>query len=68
MAFKKIISNEFRLVSMTLLDEDDPKVSRAKYLASLRAVREAHSKLGYGEDPLDVLIRLEESDNIDNTP
>ena len=52
---KKLISNEFRLVSMTLLDDDDPK-----YVSSLRIVREAHAKLGYGEDPLDVLIRLED--------
>jgi hypothetical protein len=57
LALKKIISNEFRLVSLTLLDEDD-----SEYYISLRIVREAHAKLGYGEDPLTLLIRLEESD------
>lgn len=62
MTLRKVISNEFRLVSLTLLDKDDSDWHA--YRESLKIVREAHEKLGIGEDPLSILIRLEELDSL----
>lgn len=59
MAFKKIISNEFRLVSLTLLDEDD-----SRYMSSVKIVREAYSKSVDHGDPLDILLREEALDEL----
>lgn len=53
----KLISNEYRCVSLTLYEQSDELFAQ-----SLEIVTEANERLGLGDDPLELLIRQEESD------